>query len=127
MLSFISTVVNYEYAFYWSFYQVRAWWQCSSARCRQPACSSLHCRRTNDDQPPCACVYPAKTPATMLKSMAFELPLSIHQSQQDGSIGYEIKLTGELSTNNLSPGEGPTPGHGTLVAPGVNAQHHQHM
>jgi primary-amine oxidase len=46
---------------------------------------------------------------------------------QDGSIGYEIKLTGELSTNSLSQGEGPTPGHGTLVAPGVNAQHHQHM
>ncbi|KAI8472761.1 MAG: copper amine oxidase [Monoraphidium minutum] len=66
VLSFISTVVNYEYAFYWSFYQ-------------------------------------------------------------DGSIGYEIKLTGELSTNHLKPGEGPLPGHGTLVAPGVNAQHHQHM
>jgi primary-amine oxidase len=46
---------------------------------------------------------------------------------QDGSIGYEIKLTGELSTNLLSEGEGPRPGYGTLVAPGVNAQHHQHM
>ncbi len=41
---------------------------------------------------------------------------------QDGTISYEIKLTGELSTNLLSPGEGPQPGHGTLVAPGVNAQ-----
>ncbi len=46
---------------------------------------------------------------------------------QDGTISYEIKLTGELSTNQLSEGEGPKPAHGTLVAPGVNAQHHQHM
>ena len=46
---------------------------------------------------------------------------------QDGTIEYEIKLTGELSTNLMSPGEGPEPAYGTLVAPGVNAQHHQHM
>jgi hypothetical protein len=47
---------------------------------------------------------------------------------QDGSIGYEIKLTGELSTNAISEGEDPlNPTHGTLVMPGVNAQHHQHM
>ncbi len=45
---------------------------------------------------------------------------------QDGSIDYEIKLSGELSTNVLSPGE-ETPRHGTLVAPSVNAQIHQHM
>lgn len=67
VLSFIATVVNYEYAFYWSFYQ-------------------------------------------------------------DGTIGYEIKLTGELSTNLVSPGEDPSaPEYGTLVAKGVNAQYHQHM
>lgn len=46
--------------------------------------------------------------------------------QQDGTIEYEIKLTGELSTNQLSQGESD-PEFGTLVAPGVNAQHHQHM
>lgn len=46
--------------------------------------------------------------------------------QQDGTIEYEIKLTGELSTNMLSQGE-REPEFGTLVAPGVNAQHHQHM
>ena len=40
---------------------------------------------------------------------------------QDGSIEYEIKLTGELSTNQLSQGE-MEPQHGVLVAPGVNAQ-----
>ncbi|WIA30543.1 hypothetical protein OEZ86_000626 [Tetradesmus obliquus] len=65
VLSFISTVVNYEYAFYWYLYQ-------------------------------------------------------------DGTINFEIKLTGELSTNLLSEGEAH-PTHGTLVAPGVNAQHHQHL
>lgn len=45
---------------------------------------------------------------------------------QDGTIKYEIKLTGELSTNPLSFGE-ETPEYGTLVMEGVNAQHHQHM
>ncbi|KAI3429769.1 hypothetical protein D9Q98_010082 [Chlorella vulgaris] len=67
VLSFICTVVNYEYAFYYYF-------------------------------------------------------------AQDGTISYEIKLTGELSTNLVSPGENPAaPDWGTLVAPGVNAQYHQHM
>ena len=33
-----------------------------------------------------------------------------------------MKLTGCLSTNLLSPGEGPNPTHGTLMAPGLNAQ-----
>ena len=47
---------------------------------------------------------------------------------QDGTISYEIKLTGELSTNQVSPGEDiNAPEWGTLVAPGVNAQFHQHM
>ena len=38
-----------------------------------------------------------------------------------------MKLTGCLSTNVLSPGEGPLPTHGTLLAPGLNAQVHQHF
>ena len=45
---------------------------------------------------------------------------------QDGTIKYEIKLTGELSTNALILGE-EAPEYGTLVMEGVNAQHHQHM
>jgi len=40
---------------------------------------------------------------------------------QDGTIEYEIRLSGELSTNLLSEGE-DTPGWGVIVAPGVNAQ-----
>ena len=49
--------------------------------------------------------------------------------RMDGSIEFEIKLTGELSTNLLSKDEEADgkPTHGTLVAPGVNAQIHQHM
>ena len=69
IISFISTVVNYEYLFYWKL-------------------------------------------------------------KQDGTIDFEIKLSGELSTNLLSPSEeenGGVPAHGTIVAPGVNAQVHQHM
>ncbi|CBN75262.1 amine oxidase [Ectocarpus siliculosus] len=65
VLSFIATVVNYEYLFYWYL-------------------------------------------------------------MQDGRIEFEIKLSGELSTNLLSEGES-TPEHGVMVAPGVNAQLHQHM
>jgi primary-amine oxidase len=46
----------------------------------------------------------------------------------DGSIDFEIRLSGELSTNLVSVGEDPeSPSHGVLVAPGVNAQIHQHM
>ena len=47
---------------------------------------------------------------------------------QDGTIEFEMKLSGELSTNMLSPAEranGGIPDYGTLVAPGVNAQIHQ--
>lgn len=40
----------------------------------------------------------------------------------DGHIEHEVKLTGCLSTNLLSPGEGLNPTHGTLMAPGLNAQ-----
>ena len=49
---------------------------------------------------------------------------------QDGTLEFEMKLSGELSTNMLSPAErqnGGEPTHGCLVAPGVNAQIHQHM
>ncbi|BDA42557.1 Primary amine oxidase [Coccomyxa sp. Obi] len=46
---------------------------------------------------------------------------------QDGTIEHEVKLTGCLSTNVLSEGEGPLPTHGTLLAPGLNAQVHQHF
>ena len=48
---------------------------------------------------------------------------------QDGTIEYQIKLTGELSTNALSPHElpGGQGEYGTMVTPGVNAQNHQHM
>jgi primary-amine oxidase len=43
---------------------------------------------------------------------------------QDGSIAYEVKLTGVLSTGAVAPDT--TPNHGVLVAPGLNAMIHQH-
>ena len=47
---------------------------------------------------------------------------------QDGTIEYQIKLTGELSTNPVSPDEDPaSPTYGTPVAENVNAQAHQHL
>src|SRR6266567_4632365 len=44
---------------------------------------------------------------------------------QDGSIEYQVKLTGVISTGAVPPGT--QPGHGTLVAPGVYGPHHQHF
>ena len=49
--------------------------------------------------------------------------------KQDGMIDFEIKLSGELSTNLLSATEEKLgrPTHGVTVSPGVNSQIHQHM
>jgi primary-amine oxidase len=43
----------------------------------------------------------------------------------DGTIEYEVKLTGVISTGALAPGEKPE--HGTMVAPGLYGPHHQHF
>lgn len=47
--------------------------------------------------------------------------------QTDGSIQYEAKLTGCLSTSIMSEGEGLKPTNGSLMSPGLNAQIHQHF
>lgn len=43
----------------------------------------------------------------------------------DGTIEYEVKLTGVISTGALPPGQKPA--HGTMVAPGLYGPHHQHF
>lgn len=43
----------------------------------------------------------------------------------DGSIEFEIKLTGIISTGAIEPGQ--VPEFGTLVAPGLYGPHHQHF
>jgi primary-amine oxidase len=43
----------------------------------------------------------------------------------DGTIEYEVKLTGVISTGALH--NGTRPEHGTLVAPGLYAPHHVHF
>jgi primary-amine oxidase len=43
----------------------------------------------------------------------------------DGTIEYEVKLTGVISTGAIAPGERPK--HGTMVAPGLYGPHHQHF
>lgn len=65
VISFVATVVNYEYAFYWSFYQ-------------------------------------------------------------DGTINFEVKATGELSTNAVLEDQGSAK-YGTIVFPNVIGQFHQHI
>jgi primary-amine oxidase len=45
---------------------------------------------------------------------------------QDGSLEYQVKLTGVLSTGALPPGAA-APGHGTMIAPGMYGPHHQHF
>lgn len=64
VVSFIATVGNYEYGFFWYFYQ-------------------------------------------------------------DGTIQYEVKLTGIVNTATAAPGE--TPKYGSLIAPQLNAPIHQHF
>ena len=44
---------------------------------------------------------------------------------QDGSIDYEIKLSGVISNGAIADGERPS--HGTLVAPNVYGPNHQHF
>ncbi|MEV1046277.1 primary-amine oxidase [Streptomyces sp. NPDC049916] len=43
----------------------------------------------------------------------------------DGSVEFEVKLTGIISVGGLPAGEVPT--SGTVVAPGVYGPHHQHV
>ncbi|MFT4044138.1 MAG: primary-amine oxidase [Gordonia sp. (in: high G+C Gram-positive bacteria)] len=43
----------------------------------------------------------------------------------DGSIEYEVKLTGILTTNSIAPGE--TSKYGNMIAPGLYGPHHQHF
>jgi primary-amine oxidase len=43
----------------------------------------------------------------------------------DGTISFEVKLTGVISTGAVP--EGVEPGHGTLVAPGLYGPNHQHF
>ncbi len=44
---------------------------------------------------------------------------------QDGTIEYEVKLSGVISNGVVKPGEAPE--HGVIVAPGVYGPHHQHF
>jgi primary-amine oxidase len=43
----------------------------------------------------------------------------------DGTIEYEVKLSGVVSTGAIAEGEKPK--HGTMIAPGLYAPHHQHF
>lgn len=44
----------------------------------------------------------------------------------DGTIEFNVKLTGILSVNLLATNSTPI-GHGSVVFPQVNAQYHQHF
>ena len=46
--------------------------------------------------------------------------------KQDGTAELSVKLTGILNTYTAAPGE-KVDKFGTLVAPGVQAHHHQHL
>ncbi len=43
----------------------------------------------------------------------------------DGTIAYEVKLTGIVSTGAIAAGQ--QPGHGAVLAPGLYGPHHQHF
>ncbi|MGH8959804.1 MAG: primary-amine oxidase, partial [Jatrophihabitantaceae bacterium] len=44
---------------------------------------------------------------------------------QDGTIEYDVKLTGILQTAAVQPGAQPL--HANMIAPGLSAPHHQHL
>ena len=53
--------------------------------------------------------------------------LFLQYLQTDGTMQYEAKLTGCLSTSIMSEGEGDKPWNGSLMSLGLNAQIHQHF
>lgn len=52
--------------------------------------------------------------------------LIVKKKKPDGTIELETKLTGILNTYVLAEGESAAP-YGVQVAPGINAQYHQHI
>lgn len=90
----------------------------------------------------CCCIAPPAFPSTHTSrsrspDTLFSLPGHPQNPPQyafywsfglDGSISHEVKLTGLLATGQPHAAEAASdPPYGTLVAPGVNAQHHQHF
>ena len=126
--------VNYEYAFYWYFAQV------APPPPPPPLPSVLvHHLCMRSSAPAAVCprymeefwctvllrllVRHTHTPFCLASDTGCMCaPQQCLVCMQDGTITFEIKLTGELSTSLLSPGEGASPRWGTLVAPRVNAQ-----
>ena len=71
---------------------------------------------------------PPRPPAgdlLVLDDRQLRLRLLLVLLHQDGSISYEVKLTGSALDRRRAPGEQPR--HGVLVAPGLNAMVHQHF
>ena len=136
VISFISTIANYEYGEHaggsWegageAGEARRAWeGQCFAMHARTSAhargassrCCSSSLKHACDHPPP---PFPFPPP-----------PAGFYWSlYQDGTIGFEAKLTGIVSTHAMFPDEqtpeGGSPEWGTRIAPGVNAHVHQHF
>lgn len=151
MLSFVATVVNYEYCFYWMFYQVShsslnlhqvthprvmcidmrsvlgSWHLPGVRRVHRTALLLLDLGLHGALQDVCEPGFERQS-ATLVEVKGMTTKQRFVYRVQDGTIEYQIKLTGELSTNPVSPDEDPTsPTYGTLVAQNVNAQAHQHL
>lgn len=128
VLSFIATIANYEYGFYWSLHQVGGARQLVARFGRglgRRAQALHHCRPEAAHRQ--ASSLPGCTP-TCLAALT-PAPIRAQPAAQDGTIGFEVKLTGIVSTHALFPEERAAggPQWGTLVAPGVNAFVHQHF
>ncbi|KAG5062098.1 hypothetical protein JHK85_003281 [Glycine max] len=104
-VSFICTVANYEYGFFWHFYQAS---YCLDSSIRVCLIRLIEWK-------------PWLSPSDIY----FKIKNSYKWVSQDGKIEAEVKLTGILSLGALQPGESRK--YGTTIAPGLYAPVHQHF
>lgn len=110
---------NYEYCAYWHLYQVNGLSWLSRVQVSIPG-SRVLLLQVPLLLHPCSDTLP--TPSTWAPHILSSTSLPF--SPQDGSIEFQLKLTGILSTS-MAPVDEVLPAHGVRVADRVNATVHQ--
>ncbi|CAI5460660.1 unnamed protein product [Closterium sp. Yama58-4] len=128
VLSFVCTIGNYDYGFFWYLYQITVViYKCSffwRQVCIVPSIPF--------NLPPPPTIPSTRIPPFLLGlfpliseiPLVF-LPLPASSTLQDGKIEAQVKLTGILSVGAVREGEERK--YGTLLAPGLYAPIHQHF
>ncbi|CAI5951511.1 unnamed protein product [Closterium sp. NIES-65] len=148
VLSFLCTIGNYDYGFFWYLYQVGRQDRGSNQADGDLISGSVEGGRGEEvrhvagtvavrSHPPLSFLHSPHSShspqsPTLSTALSFLLPpplpplLSLHSSTpQDGKIEAQVKLTGILSVGTLREGEERR--YGTLLAPGLYAPIHQHF